>query len=760
MGLFRRKPYQPYRKKVTQADGTYFLATGYNDENGTFHMEGPGKKFYQTGELMFDGEYLQGKAVKGCTYHKDGTPQYDGAYRDGKRHGTGKLYWGNGKLKYEGTFKAGQFSGEGKLYYETGVLQYEGEFRDGKPCGRGKLYREDGSLLFEGAFEDGEPVTEKRESHKEYYRDGALKYDGQYLNGKRHGQGKQYRSDGTLEVEGQYRDGLPCGTGRLYYKDGKSLRYEGEYQNGKACGKGTEYYQSGGVKYRGEYRNGWWHGTGRKYREDGTLSYTGAFQNGKWHGQGKWYREKNGALYYEGAFVDGERNGTGKEYREDGTLLYAGGFRKDKWHGAGKEYRPDGSLRSACTYVAGRENGHGREYYPNGAVKYDGEYVNDNWQGEGKLYREDGTLLYEGSFKDSNVHGFGREYWPNGALFYEGGYENGERQGEGRAYDEDGTLKLEGIFLHGKWHEMSPIEYQRRMNATKKPDAPPPRTPARRDGSALEELDALIGLGSVKKAVRELRKKAMFQQMAQERGLDLPDDPPAMHMVFYGNPGTGKTVVARLIGEIYHELGLLPKSQVLEVKRPDLVGEYIGATEKTTMEVIQRAMGGVLFIDEAYTLTPPDGGGKDFGQVAVNTLLTAMEEYRDKLVVIVAGYRREMDRFLASNPGLSSRFTEKIQFDDYSGPELAQIFRGFAKKLAFAPGAKEELLRVCEDIVRHKDENFGNGRDARKLFGFAYSNLKSRVLSGSSEPTDAEMTTLTPEDIRAAAQKFNGQKRL
>ena len=262
----------------------------------------------------------------------------------------------------------------------------------------------------------------------------------------------------------------------------------------------------------------------------------------------------------------------------------------------------------------------------------------------------------------------------------------------------------------------------------------------------LERLDAMIGLERVKEEVHALRQFALLQQKRLERGLKA--ESAAMHMVFTGNPGTGKTTVANLVGEIYREIGLLPKGHVIVAKREDLVGSYVGQTAPKTKAVIERAMGGVLFIDEAYTLTPRDSGN-DFGQEAVDTLLTAMEENREGFAVIVAGYSGEMERFIGSNPGLKSRFTKYIHFDDYNGEDLARIFRSFAGEYTFGEGAEEELERVCRQMYEERDSNFGNARDVRNLFQAVTASLAAR-LSEVANPTVEELTRITREDILAA----------
>ena len=269
-------------------------------------------------------------------------------------------------------------------------------------------------------------------------------------------------------------------------------------------------------------------------------------------------------------------------------------------------------------------------------------------------------------------------------------------------------------------------------------------------GSAMEELQDMIGLAPVKREVMELAHLAQYRKMCLDAGLDAPS--VSMHMVFTGNPGTGKTTVARLIGKIYHQVGLLPTDHVEEVQRADLVGVHVGKTAPKTLAVIERALGGVLFIDEAYTLSK--GGANDFGQEAIDTLLKAMEDYRENLVVIVAGYTNEMRSFINSNPGLKSRFTKTIQFDDYSAPELEQIFRRFARKYILSDEAKQELTRVCQAMYDNRGSGFGNGRDVRNLFNAVLTCLAWR-LSKTPAASSEDLRTITGYEIRSAEKKLD-----
>ena len=242
----------------------------------------------------------------------------------------------------------------------------------------------------------------------------------------------------------------------------------------------------------------------------------------------------------------------------------------------------------------------------------------------------------------------------------------------------------------------------------------------------LAELDSLIGLGAVKRQVNTMVNLIKVQQMREEMGLKPADI--AKHMVFLGNPGTGKTTIARMLANIYRCLGVLRTGQLVEVDRSGLVRGYIGQTATQTAEVIAKAMGGVLFIDEAYSLTVSKGQG-DFGQEAVDTLLKAMEDNRDDLVVIVAGYTELMEEFLDSNPGLRSRFGTRILFEDYTAEELMGILLMNLKKQEYRLSAEAEVKarEMITARVENKPENFANARDVRNFMEKAIANHATRV---------------------------------
>ncbi|MGW3288120.1 right-handed parallel beta-helix repeat-containing protein [Streptomyces sp. NPDC001002] len=274
-----------------------------------------------------------------------------------------------------------------------------------------------------------------------------------------------------------------------------------------------------------------------------------------------------------------------------------------------------------------------------------------------------------------------------------------------------------------------------------------PEQPARTSQSVMGELDALVGLESVKREVRALTDMIEVGRRRQQAGLKAAS--VKRHLVFTGSPGTGKTTVARLYGEILASLGVLEKGHLVEVSRVDLVGEHIGSTAIRTQEAFDRARGGVLFIDEAYALSPEDSG-RDFGREAIDTLVKLMEDHRDAVVVIVAGYTAEMERFLSVNPGVASRFSRTITFGDYGPEELLRIVEQQTEEHEYrlAPGAPEALLKYFTAIP--KGPAFGNGRTARQTFEGMVERHASRVAQ-LAEPSKDDLTLLYAEDLPESA---------
>ena len=270
-------------------------------------------------------------------------------------------------------------------------------------------------------------------------------------------------------------------------------------------------------------------------------------------------------------------------------------------------------------------------------------------------------------------------------------------------------------------------------------------------GDPYKELDELIGLDQVKEEVRSLANFVKVQKQREAKGLKTPK--MSFHLVFTGSPGTGKTTVARIVARIYKDLGVLKKGHMVETDRSGLVANYVGQTATKTNAIVDSALNGVLFIDEAYALVP-DNKNNDYGQEAISTLLKRMEDDRDKLVVIVAGYTKEMKRFIDSNPGLQSRFNRYIDFPDYTSGELCDIFNMYVKnnQYTLTSDAQRYLKTRFDSAVHHKDRNFGNARYARNVFEKSIQRQANR-LSKEKNPTAKQLSELTASDIREAFNK-------
>lgn len=261
----------------------------------------------------------------------------------------------------------------------------------------------------------------------------------------------------------------------------------------------------------------------------------------------------------------------------------------------------------------------------------------------------------------------------------------------------------------------------------------------------IDELNNLVGLQVVKNDVNSLIHLQEIKRLRKSRGLK--EIPVSNHLVFYGNPGTGKTTVARLLARIYHVMGILSKGQFVEVDRSGLVAGYVGQTALKVQEVVEKSLGGVLFIDEAYALTYSTSGN-DYGQEAVDTLLKAMEDHRDDFIVIVAGYPELMAQFVDSNPGLRSRFNKYINFEDYNVDELQEIFKIMCKNSGYTP-TKEVLdysASVFERKYKNRGKNFANAREVRNYFEKVMMNQADRLFS-IPDPTNEQLCTLELADV-------------
>ena len=307
-----------------------------------------------------------------------------------------------------------------------------------------------------------------------------------------------------------------------------------------------------------------------------------------------------------------------------------------------------------------------------------------------------------------------------------------------------------------------PANQPRKPEKSEKPEKSTPRTqaevpeekeeipPKEKIEDLLAELDSYVGMDAIKTEVRSLINMVQVYKLRREH--DLPTTDMSLHMVFSGNPGTGKTTVARIMARIYHSLDILSKGQLVEVDRSGLVAGYVGQTALKTQKVIEKAMGGVLFIDEAYALNGKSEN--DFGQEAIDTILKAMEDHRDDLVVIVAGYTELMDRFIHSNPGLESRFNRFLEFEDYTTEQMVAIFKMQCKKGCYvlAQGT-EELVR---DFIAEESagDSFGNARGVRNLFEHILVAQNNR-LAKLEKVTRDDLMQILPDDVLHARGKID-----
>lgn len=261
----------------------------------------------------------------------------------------------------------------------------------------------------------------------------------------------------------------------------------------------------------------------------------------------------------------------------------------------------------------------------------------------------------------------------------------------------------------------------------------------------LQELNSLIGLNDVKNLISEIHAYVLIQKRREKEKLCA--DPLALHMVFKGNPGTGKTTVARILAKLFRAMGVLSKGHLVEVERADLVGEYIGHTAQKTREQTRRALGGILFIDEAYSLAR--GGEKDFGKESIDVLVKAMEDQKDNLILILAGYRQEMEWFLRCNPGLYSRFPIHINFPDYSVPELMRIGEQMLKRRQYrlSPEAQIRLGGILDEQIGKGNQNEGNARLVRNLIEKGIRKQALRLVKRT-RTTREELMTIRPEDLQ------------
>ena len=391
----------------------------------------------------FQGEYYNGKAWNGTIKEYRGKNLiFEGKLLNGEKNGIGKKYDEHGKLKFEGEYKDGKIL-KGKEFYDNCKIKFEGEYKEGKRL-RGKEFYDNGKLKFEGEYKEGNRLkgkefnicgnylefeglylNEKRNGpgKEYYYNNGELKFVGKYLNGERNGPGKEYYKKDNLKYEGEFLDGKRNGKGKEFHQNGK-LRFEVEYLNGEINGKIKEYYDNGVLKIDGEYLNGKLYGKVREFYSNGNLKFDGEYLNGKKYGKIKSFYE-SGNLEFDGEYLNGEKNGKVKEYDKNGNLNFEGEYSNGKrWNGKGKEYDKRNRLNFEGEYSNGKRNGHIKEYYENERLRFEGEYLNGKkWNGKGYNIHKD---IIEFELINGNARNV-KEYDSLGRLEFEGEYIDGER---------------------------------------------------------------------------------------------------------------------------------------------------------------------------------------------------------------------------------------------------------------------------------------------------------------------------------------------
>lgn len=509
-----------------------------------------------------------------------------------------------------------------------------------------------------------------------FYPDGKIMYRGgvkknDFGHDIYDGKGTIFDQEGEVLFEGEFVNHMKQGNGIMYLKGQKV--YQGEFIQNKKQGTGI-LYKDGKVYYEGHFRNDLMDGYGILYYEEDVIA---PFKD---------CREQYAHLnrpQFEGDFVHGMKKGKGIQYYPSGFLQYEGDFMWNHMQGAGKLYYvPEAptemELQSGVT-----------------PLHFEGYFFEDMKHGKGKVFSRQGVLEAEGHFKEDVMTGKGTLYYSNGQASYNGDLVNGLKHGRGDYYNEEGKIIYSGEFINGERLRITP-EIEREI------------------AKLQAQLDGLVGLPNAKKELHNLINFIKIQSLRVDHGLT--SFPITYHLVFSGNPGTGKTTVARIIGQIYKHLGVLSSGHFVETDRAGLVAGYVGQTALKVQEVVKKATGGVLFIDEAYSLINDKQDA--FGKEAIDSLLKAMEDLRDDLVIIVAGYTELMEEFLQSNPGFKSRFNHFVQFDNFSTDELYEIFAMLCKNNdyrygdAFAQHMKSQLNQIPVETI----PNFSNGRYIRNVF--------------------------------------------
>lgn len=477
----------------------------------------------------------------------------------------------------------------------------------------------------------------------------------------------------------------------------------------------------------------------------------------------------------EKAFIDNESNLASlvnlvdENKKQTLGFMYKGGWLNDLFHGKGTYYWTDGTTYIGDFY-RGLITGKGTLIKPTGET-YEGFFYRGVKHGKGKTQWVNGDT-HVGYWSLGELRGRALYKWNSGGVF-DGKFKNGLRSGKGvetfaegskftgvwrqdKVYGEGVFTTKEGIDITGKWNNDLLIKARNDdingLNLHNNSIATSENTSFTEDNDVTsyieKQFSKLIGLDKVKQEIRQQARFMEVQKLRDEVGLKNSSS-PSRHLVFAGNPGTGKTIFARIIAGMYMRLGILKTDNVVEVDRGGLVAGYIGHTAIKTKEVFESALDGVLFIDEAYALVKEGGAFTDFGQEAIDTLLKLMEDNRDRIVVIVAGYKGKMDSFIESNPGLASRFNKRIDFLNYSVDELWQILEMFANENNYEinSGVKEFLVPYFTKDIESFGESFGNARYIRNLFEKVLQIQATRLMSSPSKPSKTDLIQLTLTDF-------------
>ncbi len=557
-------------------------------------------------------------------------------------------------------------------------------------------------------------MTHNHEEKELFYPSGIIMYRGgvkknDFGHDIYDGKGSLFDQEGELLFEGEFVNHMKQGNGIMYLKG--QLIYQGEFIQNKKQGHGI-LYKDGQIHYEGHFRNDLMDGYGVLYYEEEVIR---PYQTLRAQ-----YPHLN-QPQYEGDFVHGMKKGKGKQYYPNGFLQYEGDFIWHHMQGAGKLYYPTESP-TAEELARGVTNLH-----------YEGHFFEDLKHGKGKVYSRDGILEAEGQFKEDMMTGQGTLYYANGQASYIGDLVQGKKHGRGDYYNEEGKIIYSGEFINDERLRITP-EVEQEIAKLQK------------------QLDSLVGLPNAKKELHNLINFIKIQSLRVDHGLT--SFPITYHLVFSGNPGTGKTTVARIIGQIYKHLGVLSSGHFVETDRAGLVAGYVGQTALKVQEVVNKAKGGVLFIDEAYSLINDKQDA--FGKEAIDSLLKAMEDLRDDLVIIVAGYTELIEDFLQSNPGFKSRFNHFVQFDNFSTDELYDIFAMLCQTNdyqfgeAFAQHMKTQLRHMPIETI----PNFSNGRYIRNLFEKLVTIQSNRLIQQATISREELMTFEEQDILQGIAEKL------